>query len=411
MQGLFYLHRWALVCYSLIIGLKQFVSGRESNVEKVLVDIKKFLANLEILVNIDSGSRHIEGTTKVGKFFTEKFSMLGWNVKSYNFAEDIGPCWEISNTDKGHYDILLALHIDTVFPVGTAAQRPFFIKGDRAYGPGVADMKAACLMTYQALKVLEDEKRLQGINICLAINSEEEIGSKRARSWLEHLAQNSRFVFVLEGARANGDLVLKRKGVGRYDIEFTGLAAHAGVEPEKGINAINELGYWIVELHKLTDFAVGTTINVGVVSGGTNANVVPNQAHAAVDFRFADPSEADRIKTVINNMLTNPYTPGVKIKVTGGVSRLPMNPNEKTEKLCHVIEKIGDELGIAIKWAHTGGGSDGNFSAALGIPTIDGLGPIGGGAHSINEYLTISSIQPRLNLLCEAIIGAAALHD
>ncbi len=370
------------------------------------IQLDEFLKDLEILVNIDSGSKHPAGGAEVARRMQEKYSEMGWQVKKHSFSDAVGPCLEVTNSESPHYDILFMGHMDTVFAVGTAAERPFTVKGGRAYGPGVSDMKAGLLLTCYALQALDKrgELKKRGISVCVAMNSDEEIGSRHSRLWLEKLAKRSRYVFVMEAARSNGALVLRRKGVGRYDIEFAGIAAHAGVEPEKGASAINELGHWIVALHSLTNSEVGTTVNVGVVSGGTAGNVVADKARAEVDVRVADMTEAAKLEEKIKELLAGPKTPGVKVRVSGGINRPPMNPSVGTEKACRIIEAVGRELGIDILWASTGGGSDGNFSAALDVPTIDGLGPIGGGAHGVAEYLEINSVLPRLNLLSELVV-------
>lgn len=374
-------------------------------------DLNAYLTELEYLVNIDSGSKCLEGVAKVGEYFAEKFTAMGWSVKRQNFDSAIAPCFEVANTDKDCFDILLVGHIDTVFPLGTVSERPLSIKDRKAYGPGVVDMKSCLLSAYYALKELQDENKLQNISICLALNSEEEIGSKRARPWLERLAVQSRFVFVLEPARANGDLVLMRKGLGRYNIEFHGVAAHAGVDPQNGVSAIGELGHWITALHGLTDIPAGITVNVGTVSGGTAANVVADYVKAEVDFRVVDVKQVEKIENEVSSLLAHAEASKVRVNVFGGVNRPPMIPSEKTERLCRLVECIGNDIGIDIKWAQTGGGSDGNFSAALGVPTIDGLGPIGGRTHSVDEYLVIDSIEQRMHLLSELIVKAPELED
>ena len=201
-------------------------------------------------------------------------------------------------------------------------------------------------------------------------------------------------------------MVNRRKGLAKYSIELTGIAAHAGVEPEKGRSAITELGYWIVELNNIPGLQSETTINVGIISGGTAANVVAEGAKATVDIRFRDQSELIKIENTMNEMAKTPFVDGTKAVVSRLGWRPPMNPSKETRKLCRLTEEIAEECGVDIKWASTGGGSDANFTAAVGIPTIDGLGPIGGGAHGVKEYLEIGSIEPRINLLRELILKA-----
>ena len=363
-----------------------------------------YLRELSTLVNIDSGSRDFEGIAQIGLFFEKKFSELGWNTCRVSMGKECGLCWEIGNSRSEDIDVLLLGHSDTVFPRGTIRERPFKVEDAKAYGPGVADMKGGLLLGYYALKILQETDRLAGTNVCFAFNSEEELSSTHTRSWIEKLARRSKLVLVLEPGRPDGSLVNTRKGVARYQIGFEGISAHSGVNPEKGASAIGELGRWIVELHNLTDFARGTTVNVGVVAGGTAANVVAERASAKVDLRFSELSEFSKVDRTIHQLMAEPSVFGVKVAVSGGLTRPPMVPTEKTKALCREIEKIGQKCGLAIKWTATGGGSDGNFSAALGIPTIDALGPVGGGAHSPGEYIDLSSILPRLRLLQEIIV-------
>lgn len=363
----------------------------------------QYLQDLAKLVNIDSGSNSPAGVAAVAEFFDQKYRKMGWQVTKQQFDSSVGPCLEITNQAGAQFDLLLLGHIDTVFPVGTARERPFTIKDGHAYGPGVNDMKAGALLMYYALRVLHTQAALGDKAICVALNSDEEIGSVFSRPWIEKLALKSKYVFVLEPARVNGALVKERKGVGRYQLEFTGVASHSGVDHQKGKSAINELGHWIISLHGLTDYQLGTTVNVGLVSGGTATNVVAEHAQAKVDLRITDMEELQRVDATIRKLAEQPKTPGVKVQVTGGVQRPPMNASDATEKLCALVEEIGKRVNVAVKWAKTGGGSDGNFSAALGTPTIDGLGPIGGGSHSVDEYLVIESIEPRFKLLTELI--------
>lgn len=365
--------------------------------------LSSYLEDLRYLVNIDSGSYEAEGVAQVAEFFNQKFSALGWKVKPHYFDPKVGPCVEIVNSDKDTYDVLFMGHMDTVFKKGTAQQRPFTIKGDKAFGPGVNDMKAGLLQIYYALRALQAENAFGDTAICIALNCDEEISSKYSRAWLETLSQKSKYVLVLEAARSDGNLVNKRKGVGRYSIDFTGIEAHSGVDHQNGKSAIEELAYWIIALKEKTNYATGTTVNVGKISGGSAVNVVAGQANAEIDIRFYDFKEAQAIDQLIKALAANPKVTGVKATVSGGVTRPPMLPSKKTLALCNQIENIGSKLGIEVGWTATGGGSDGSFAANMGIPTIDGLGPVGGGSHGPSEYLLIDSIEPRVQLLYEII--------
>ncbi len=378
---------------------------------KFQFDINKYLEELETLVNTDSGSRDYEGTRKVANYFEKKYKTLGWTVKSYNFDDGIGPCLEIRNTDKEEIDILLVGHMDTVFPSGTSEERPFAIKEDRAYGPGVADMKSGLLSIYYVLESLnlDDLKMLP--SICVALNSDEEISSIFSCEWIKKLASKSRYALVLEPARKNGDLVKERKGILKYNIELAGVAAHAGVEPEKGISAINELAYWIMEINQLTNFEIGTTLNVGIISGGTAANVVAEKANAVIEMRYKHEGEKIRLENTIEDLLNHAKSIGIKSYVKRIGFRPTMNPTEKSEKLFRIVDNVGKKLNVDFSWVATGGGSDANFIAAEGVPTVDALGPIGGGSHGIDEYIEINSIEPRFKLLREVIIEVLNLRE
>lgn len=365
------------------------------------IDLNEYLNDLEYLVNIDSGSNDIEGVRKVSDFFIKKFTEIGWIIDIKELDQSVGACLEIKNTNSKENNILLMGHSDTVFPKGTVANRSFSINGSKAYGPGVVDMKSGLLSIYYAVKSLDINSSPA---ICIAINSHEEISSAYAYPWIQRLAEESRVAFVTEPARANGALVNQRKGLATYNVEFTGIPAHAGIEPEKGRSAITELGNWVVELNKLTDMESETTINVGVVEGGTTTNVVAEKAKASIDIRFRDQNNLLKIEKTMDEWTKNPFVEGTKVEVVRRGWRPPMNPSIKTKDICTLVEAVADELDIEMKWASTGGGSDANFTAALDIPTIDGLGPIGGGAHSEREYLEIDSVIPRINLLRELIM-------
>lgn len=369
--------------------------------------LSEYLKELEYLVNIDSGSHDPAGVANIAAYFTEKFSELGWTIKTHHLHPEVGPCLEITNNSTDKFDMLFIGHMDTVFAKGTVAKRPFSIKDNRAYGPGVVDMKASLLSVYYAVKHLQTHGLLDHVSVCIAFNSDEEISSKYSRPWLESLGAKSRYALVMEPARADGSMVNTRRGVGRYTIECKGVASHTGVAPEKGISAINELAYWIIGLHGMTNYEKGTNVNVGVIKGGTTANTVADEAVALVDVRMREMSEIVKIEKAIQEMLANPQTPGIKVTVSGGVTRPPMNPSTETLKLCKRIDEIAVRLGVDFQWIATGGASDANLIAALGVPSIDGLGPIGSLSHTVDEYLEIDSIEPRLQLLCEIIADIA----
>lgn len=364
---------------------------------------EKYLQELEALVNIESPSRNAAGTKNVADFLAKKFAGIGWLVEYIDIGPKVGPCLKVYNRKAEKYDVLLMGHMDTVFPLGTTAERPFSQKDDMIYGPGVVDMKAGVMYMYYVAECLSDTDLLENANICLLFNSDEEISSIYSRKFIEETALNAACAIIVEPARPNGALVNERKGIAKYEIEFKGISSHAGVAPEKGASAINELFYWGLELNKLNNPAMGTTLNIGVVQGGTEPNVVAEKALCKIDVRITDIKEAERIESRMKELQAKPQDARVSVKIDGGVVRPPLNTTKESLALCDRVNAIGNKLGIEVKWVATGGGSDGNFTSALGIPTIDGMGPIGGNTHAVTEYGEIASIVPRFNLLLETV--------
>lgn len=368
-------------------------------------DIEEYLGQLEELVNIDSVSSDAEGTTKIAAFMENCYHSLGWQVEALQLGGTTGPCLKITNElGAQEYDILLLAHMDTVFPLGTAAQHPFYVKDSRAYGPGIIDCKAGLLSGFYALKDLQEQGMLSNASICVFLNSDHEgIGSCYSQGLSKELARSSRVVLVLEAGRANGDLINRRKGIDRYHIDIHGVAAHAGTAHQEGRNAIEELAYWVIALQGMTDYARNLSVNVGHIVGGSAINVVPSEASADVDIRYYDEAEAKRVEVLLQDLQAHPHVPDIVADIKGGIARPPMMPTARTEALCQAIDTIGHDLKISFEWATSGGGSDGSFAASEGVTTLDALGPVGGGAHSALEYLEIDSVLPRLQLL-KAII-------
>ena len=304
----------------------------------------------------------------------------------------------MSNCGDAPCDVLILGHMDTVFAAGTVAERPFVVRDGRAYGPGVVDCKGGLTLVYHVLQLLQQDGILETLAVRVAFNADEEISSVHSRPWLEQLAAKSACVLVAEPGRPNGDMVNQRKGIARYELEISGLAAHAGADHEKGRSAVEELAHWILALQGKTNYEAGTTVNVGVVSGGSAPNVVAAQARAQVDVRILDSGEAALLEQFLREREAKPFTAGVAVKVTGGLRRPPMLPSAQTLALGEKLKQIGMAVDMPVTWAATGGGSDGNFAAHLGVPTLDGLGPVGGRAHSEEEYLELSSLAIRFKL-------------
>jgi glutamate carboxypeptidase len=299
----------------------------------------------------------------------------------------------------GRQPILVLGHFDTVWPAGTLARMPFRVDGRFAYGPGILDMKGGLVLGIHALGALQRSRLLEGPVVFL-FTSDEELGSPSSRAHIEEEAARARAVLVLEPA-AGGALKTARKGVGIFRVEIEGLAAHAGSNPELGVSAIDELARVILDLHGLTDAATGTTVNVGVVSGGTRANVTAAAATAQVDLRVRTMAEAQRMEETILGL--RPHHPGARIAVTGGLNRPPMERTAGVAALYQMAKGIAAGLGFELGEASVGGGSDANFVTPLGVAVVDGLGAVGDGAHATTEHVEIDSLPLRAALIAGLI--------
>jgi glutamate carboxypeptidase len=293
-------------------------------------------------------------------------------------------------------------HFDTVWPAGTLVKMPIREETGRLFGPGIFDMKASLAMLIAVLEVLRARTLRPGCPVTVLLTSDEEIGSPTSRSMIEELAHESKHVLVLEPPLADGSLKTERKGVGSFTIEIEGKAAHAGVAPEDGANAVLELAHQIVRIQGFNDLGAGTTVNVGVVHGGTTSNVVPAWALAQVDVRAKTLDAAAAVEQSL--LALRPVTPGTRVKVEGSFSRPPMERTSAIAGLFTRALEIARGLGIELTEGATGGGSDGNFTAALGVPTLDGLGVIGGGAHADLEHIVIDSLPERAALLAALLL-------
>ena len=295
--------------------------------------------------------------------------------------------------------VLLLGHLDTVWPLGTLARWPFSVDGDIATGPGVFDMKAGIVQALAALSLLSS---LDGL--CLLLNADEEIGSPTSRDLIIDSARGCHAALVCEPS-AGGALKTARKGIAMYDVNIVGRAAHAGLEPEKGINASIALAHAIIGVSTLGNPALGTTVTPTVLSGGTTMNVVPAAARASLDVRAVLPAEFPRVESDLHAALTaaSEAVPGVSMTLTGGVNRPPLDPASSAELFSTAV-RIASGLGMpALHGVSVGGGSDGNFTAGAGVPTLDGLGPVGDGAHAEGEHVVLSAMEPRARLLAALI--------
>jgi glutamate carboxypeptidase len=296
--------------------------------------------------------------------------------------------------------ILLLGHLDTVWPMGTLKTMPCRIGDERLWGPGTLDMKAGVAMAFTAIEILLEADVLQR-EVVLLLNSDEGIGSPVSRSITEKLARTCSAVYVLEPAQG---LAYKtaRKGIGGWRIDVKGVAAHAGVDFAKGSNAIRELARVIEKVSGWTDLKRGLTVSAGVVGGGTKSNVVPAEAWAEIDVRIPRAADGPKIERKFAGL--KPVDPRCRLTVAGGINRPPMERSRGTVMLFSKAQALAGELGFALNEAATGGGSDGNFTAALGIPTLDGMGAVGEGAHALHESVLLEHLAPRTALLAAMLI-------
>ncbi|HLI51389.1 MAG TPA: M20 family metallopeptidase [Thermomicrobiaceae bacterium] len=359
----------------------------------------QLLGTLEQLVKLESPSLDKAAVDRLGNYIHSQLDELGAAVEVHQ-RDTVGDILVASwpGTDGAADGPLLVMtHIDTVWPLGTLDRLPFAIDGDIARGPGVYDMKASVAMMLAAMTEIQ-ERSLSHRPITWLITTDEEIGSNASRDLIEELASRGSYVLCLEPpVPPNGFLKTARKGVGGFQLTVNGVAAHAGADPEKGVSAIQEMALQIEYLHGLTDFSKGTTVNVGVIQGGTRPNVIAAQAIAEIDLRVTTMAEAERVVDAIRS--ARPHLPGATVQVEGGMNRPPMERTEAIVAAFQRAREIGAGLGLVLGEASTGGASDGNFTAAIGATTIDGLGCLGDGAHADHEHIRISGLVERAGLL------------
>ncbi len=366
----------------------------------------EIVSTIRELVEIESPSDNKSAANRMADFIANKFSQLGGEIHLHP-AEDFGNHLQIDFEGKSAAKpVLLLGHYDTVYPLDTLATMPCRIVGDivgdKMTGPGVLDMKSGIALMLHALAALKQWYGEMPRPVTILLVSDEELGSASSRQITESLAKQAAAVLVIEPAHGpQGAVKTARKGVGEYLVKVTGKASHAGLDFQKGVNAILELARQIEKISGFTDLKRGLTVNVGVVSGGSRTNVVPAEAEAQVDVRIARLKDAAGIDKKMRSL--HPFNRKCKIEVTGGINRPPMERTAGVEALFRQASAIARELGWKLGEAAVGGGSDGNFTASLGIPTLDGLGGVGDGAHAPHEHILISELPRRAALLAGLI--------
>ena len=353
------------------------------------------LDTIEALVAIESPTNDKTAVNRCGEELATRLTELGGAVRL--LAASTAGDHLRAEFGRGSRQVLLLGHFDTVWPVGQLAHMPLTRHGDRLHGPGVLDMKAGIALGMLATRAVFAIAPPSDCRVVMLWTTDEETGSGTSRALLETEASHSEAVLVLEPALPGGSLKTRRKGCGQYEIVVHGEAAHAGVDPGKGVSAIRELARQILNVERLQDLARGISVNTGLISGGTRPNVVAAEARATVDVRAPSRADAEYVDAAIRAL--TPHIPGSRVVVSGGFERPPMERTEGVARLYALAREVGAELGQPITEGATGGGSDGNFCAALGVPTLDGLGALGDGAHALTEHVEIPSLAPRAALL------------
>jgi len=361
----------------------------------------RLLARLRELVEVESPSEDKAAVDRSGELIAAWAVTLGGKVKRHK-QKTYGDVLEIrfgaSSRKAKRGRVMLLAHLDTVWPLGTLAKMPWREADGKLYGPGVVDIKAGVVMALEAIAALQQ----LGVDrpVTLLLSSEEEIGSPVSRAVTEKLARECAAVFVLEPAQG---LAYKtaRKGVGHYDLRVEGVASHAGVDFESGHSAVREMARLVEIVSGFTDVSKGRTVNVGVIRGGTKSNVIAAECTAEVDVRIAKLSDAAAVAKLFAGLRVRDKA--CKLTVRGGINRPPMERKPGIVALFKTARKLAAEIGVTLEEAATGGGSDGNFTAAIGVPTLDGMGAVGGGAHAAHEHVVKKHLVERTALLAGMI--------
>lgn len=358
---------------------------------------------LKTLVGLETPTDQKPAVDKAVDFLAEQFSIQEASSIKRIMRDDIGDFllakW---NEDAPGQPILFLVHIDTVWPLGTLGKRP--IRQDdegRLYGPGALDMKGGIVIMLEAIRGLRVLDRMPDRPIWVLVNSDEETGSVQSRAIIEDTARQCGLVLVMEPPLPGGIIKTARKGGCKFDIRATGRSSHAGIEPEKGINAVIELARQAAILDDMTDFEQGTSVSVTTIKGGFASNVIPDRAQMTVDVRAVTIAEYDRVRNAIEGL--QPITPGIELEVERVGERRPMERNERMIADFQQLSSIAGELGMTLEEGSAGGMSDGNFTASMGISTLDGLGAEGDGPHATNEHIIVSSLPRRAALIANVL--------
>jgi glutamate carboxypeptidase len=357
---------------------------------------------LNDLINTDTPSGHKPALDCFAEILSSRFREDGAQVQIIEQSESGNHVLIRFHPEDSHKKpILLLGHMDTVWDLGESLRRPASIENGKVFGPGAVDMRGGLALLLALSHYLSDFPHHLNRPVTVLLNSDEETGSHTSRSLIESHALESEAVLVLEPCLPGGAVKTFRKGVGNFKITARGVAAHAGVNFFGGVSAIEEIAHQVLHLSKFCDPEKGTTLNVGIIRGGSRSNVVADHAEIEVDFRVRTIHESQRLMNAI--FALKPVCEGAGLQISGGLNRPPLERTAKVIQLFQKAKLIASELGIPLEEGETGGGSDGSFTAALGIPTLDGLGPDGDGPHALHEHVLISSLAPRAALLTELV--------
>jgi glutamate carboxypeptidase len=346
---------------------------------------------IESLVAIESPSDDPIAVNRCGAELTSRLEAMGGKVT--RISSSTAGDHVRASFGSGVRQILMLGHFDTVWPVGQLGKMPLKRDAGRLHGPGVFDMKAGIGLAMLATRAVLDRDTLDHCQVVMLWTTDEEIGSGTSRAVIEAEAARSAAVLVFEPSLPGGGLKTSRKGVGQFEMIARGVSAHAGLDPGKGISAVRELARQIIAIDELQDPASGVTVTVGVINGGTRANVVPDEARAIIDARANTRADADRVDRVMKAV--KPYISGATVEVSGGFDRPPLERSAAVIALFESAKSVAAEIGVTLTEGSAGGGSDGNFTAALGVPTLDGFGAIGDGAHALHEHVEIDALVTR----------------
>jgi glutamate carboxypeptidase len=392
----------------LVNPLQSAIRNPQSAIEESAINLldhyaarrEAILNSIRELVERETKSREESRLNEIAGFVAGQLREIGGQVElipQSGYGTHLRARFDFGHdrTDRG---VLVVGHLDTVWPVGSLERLPFRVTPEgRAHGPGIFDMKSGVAIVVESLRTIVSRRLATKRPITFLVTCDEEIGSRTSRPLIEEEARNAAAALILEPPISGGVVKTGRKGIGTFTVRALGRAAHAGLDPEKGVNAIVELAHQTLRLAALNDYGRGITVSVGLIEGGSALNVVPACASAKVDVRFWAPEDGENLVAAIRGL--TPATAGAKIEVTGGINRPPMPRSEKNISLFEHARVLAAELGFELKDEVVGGGSDGNFIAAMGVPTLDGLGVDGAGAHAEHEHIVIEDIPRRAALL------------